>query len=89
MPMYPMRSAAYYYDLKLAEIIRNNQQPLCVHLNDQPSIPQSASTDYGFDSLELSDSSSTSTLPNHSSIDQIQHKQFHMKSFISSRECVV
>lgn len=67
---------------------------MCVHLNDLPAIPQSFSTDYGFSSLELSESSSTSTLPNHHhhveiSVDQSPERQMNMKSFISSRECVV
>ena len=91
MPIYPSTST-YYYDLKLAEIIRKNPHPLCVHLNDLPPIPQSLSTDYGFDSLEFSESSSTSTLPNphlEINVDQSPPRQSHMKSFISSRECVV
>ena len=89
--MYPT-SAAYYYDLKLAEFLRKNQHPLCVHLNDLPPIPQSYSTDYGFSSLELSESSSISTLPNQHveiCVDQSSDRQLNMKSFISSRECVV
>lgn len=91
--MYPT-SSTYYYDLKLAEFLRKNQHPLCVHLNDLPPIPQSFSTDYGFSSLELSESSSTSTLPHHHrqieiSVDQSPERQFNIKSFISSRECVV
>jgi hypothetical protein len=89
--MFPT-SAAYYYDLKLAEILRKNQHPLCVHLNDLPPIPQSYSTDYGISSLELSESSSISTLPNQHveiCVDQTSDRQLNMKSFISSRECVV
>jgi hypothetical protein len=91
MQLYPTPST-YYYDLKLAELIRKNQHPLCVHLNDLPPIPQSLSTDYGFSSLELSESSSTSTLPNHHmeiSVDQLPERQLNIKSFISSHECVV
>jgi hypothetical protein len=89
--MYPT-SSTYYYDLKLAELLRQNQHPLCVHLNELPTIPQSLSTDYGFSSLELSESSSTSTLPNHHikiCVDQSPERQLNIKSFISSHECVV
>ncbi|CAF1425581.1 unnamed protein product [Rotaria magnacalcarata] len=89
--MYPSAST-YYYDLKLAELLRKNQNPPCIHLNELPTIPQSSSTDYGFSSLELSTSSSTSTIPNHHieiGIDQSPETQFNMTSFISSRECVV
>lgn len=84
IPMYPTPST-YYYDLKLAEYLRKNQHPLCIHLNDLPSIPQSISTDYGFSSLELSQSSSTSTLPNH----HLDDRHLNIKSYISSHECVV
>jgi hypothetical protein len=89
--MYPT-SSTYYYDLKLAEYLRKNQHPLCVHLNELPPIPQSLSTDYGFSSLELSESSSISTLPNphiEICVDQSPDRQLNIKSFISSRECVV
>jgi hypothetical protein len=89
--MYPT-SSAYYYDLKLAELLRKNQHPLCVHLNDLPPIPQSYSTDYGFSSLELSESSSISTLPNQHidiGVDQSSERQLNIRSFISSHECVV
>ena len=89
--MYPS-SSVYHYDLKLAELIRKNQHPPCVYLNELPSIPQSLSTDYGFSSLELSAPSSTSTTPNHcleTFVDQSPEKQLNMKSFISSREYVV
>ncbi|CAF1205072.1 unnamed protein product [Rotaria sp. Silwood1] len=89
--IYPT-SSTYYYDLKLAELLRKNQHPPCIHLNELPTIPQSLSTDYGFSSLELSASSSTSTLPNQHieiSVDQSPEKQLNIKSFISSRECVV
>ncbi len=89
--MYPS-SSIYHYDLKLAELLRKNQHPPCVYLNELPPIPQSLSTDYGFSSLELSESSSTSTLPNHHSgicVDESPEKQFNLKSFISSHECVV
>lgn len=89
--MYPS-SSTYYYDLKLAELLRKSQNPPCIHLNELPPIPQSLSTDYGFSSLELSVSSSTSTLPNtHVDlyIDQSPEKQLNLRSFISPRECVV
>lgn len=85
--MYPSLST-YHYDIKLAELLRKNQHPPCVYLNELPPIPQSLSTDYGFSSLELSESSSTSTLP-HICIDQSPDRQFNLKSFISSHECVV
>jgi hypothetical protein len=89
--MYPTPST-YYYDLKLAELLRKNQHPPCVHLNELPPIPQSLSTDYGFSSLDFSASSSTSTIPNNHteiSVDQTPDRQLNVKSFISSRECVV
>lgn len=57
--------STYFYDLKLAEFIRQNQYPPCIHLNPPPC--QSMSTDYGFGSSEPFSSSasyaSTTTLP--------------------------
>ena len=47
--------STYFYDLKLAELIRNNQCPPCVYLSSQPC--QSLSTDYGFASSDASPSS--------------------------------
>ena len=82
--MYPSTST-YYYDLKLAELIRRNQRPPCVRLNELSTIPQSLSTDYGFSSLELSASSSTSTIPNQHTeicVEQSPEKQLNVKSFI-------
>jgi hypothetical protein len=88
--------STYFYDLKLAELVRNNQHPPCVHLNSQ-----SLSTDYGFGSSELSSSlsssspSSTSTRPTRQQrniemgVDYSPPQQTNKSSFISSRECVV
>jgi hypothetical protein len=66
--MYPSSASTpppstYFYDLKLAELLRNGQHPPCVHLNELPSHPppQSISTDYGFGSSELSGGSSCSS----------------------------
>ncbi|CAF1014689.1 unnamed protein product [Rotaria sordida] len=86
--IYPS-SSTYYYDLKLAELLRKNQHPPCIHLNELPTIPQSLSTDYGFSSLELSSSSISSNQHIEICIDQSAEKQLNIKSFISSRECVV
>ncbi|UJR30654.1 hypothetical protein I4U23_018178 [Adineta vaga] len=87
IPMYPSTSA-YQYDIKLAELLRKNQHPTCIYLNDLPPIPQSSSTDYGFSSLNLSRSSSASTIPNPQP-ETLIDRSTNMKSFISSHECVV
>lgn len=82
----------YHYDLKLAEFLRQNQYPPCVHLNEGQAVPQSASTDYGFSSLEISVTSSSSTLPHHTiDIDRssVPNRLLTLQSFVSSRECVV
>ncbi|CAF4361394.1 unnamed protein product, partial [Rotaria sp. Silwood2] len=92
--------STYFYDLKLAELIRNNQCPPCVYLNSQPC--QSLSTDYGFASSNASPSSISysSTKLNQSNInslewsiemdvDQLPQQQTNKKSFISAHECVV
>ncbi|CAF0990876.1 unnamed protein product [Adineta steineri] len=86
IPMYS--SSTYQYDIKLAELLRKNQHPPCIFLNELPPIPQSLSTDYGFSSLDLSKSSSTSTIPNQH-VETYIDQSPTMKSFISSRECVV
>ena len=93
IPLYPY-SSAYQYDLKLAEYLRHNQYPPCIHLNEPSSIPQSTSTDYGFSSLELSVTSSASTVPHvpqqiEIAVDQYVERPLTLHSFISSRECVV
>jgi hypothetical protein len=59
------QSSTYFYDLKLAEFIRHNQYPPCVHLNSQPC--QSLSTDYGFGSSEPFSSSSSSSSSSYTS----------------------
>ncbi|CAF3417290.1 unnamed protein product [Rotaria sp. Silwood1] len=94
------QSSTYFYDLKLAELIRNNQCPPCVYLNSQPC--QSLSTDYGFASSNASSSSisCSSTKLNQSNVDSLQwdiemdadqspQQQTNKRSFISAHECVV
>lgn len=89
--------STYFYDLKLAELLRNNQHPPCVYLNSQ-----SFSTDYGFASSEASPSSTScsSIKLNQSNInsfelniemgvDQSPQRQINTNSFISTCECVV
>lgn len=92
--------STYFYDLKLAEFIRNNQYPPCVYLNSQPC--QSLSTDYGFTSGNASSSltSFSSTKFNQSNInalewsiemdvDQSLQQQTTNNGFVSAHECVV
>ncbi|CAF3950187.1 unnamed protein product [Rotaria sordida] len=64
--------STYFYDLKLAELIRNNQCPPCVYLNSQPC--QSLSTDYGFASSDASPSSISysSTKLNQSNMNSLE-----------------
>jgi hypothetical protein len=94
------QSSACFYDLKIAELIRNNQHPPCVFLNPKPA--QSLSTDYGFGSSDISSSSPScsSTKLNNSNInslewtiemgiDQSPQRQMNKNSFISPHECVV
>ncbi|CAF1225840.1 unnamed protein product [Adineta ricciae] len=81
-------TSVYQYDIKLAELLRKNPNPPCIYLSDLPPIPQSSSTDYGFSSLNLSKSSSTSTISNHQP-EVLVERSTKMKSFISSHECVV
>ena len=81
-------TSIYQYDIKLAELLRKNPNPPCIYLSDLPPIPQSSSTDYGFSSLNLSKSSSTSTISNHQP-EALIERSTKMKSFISSHECVV
>ncbi len=78
--------STYFYDIKLAELMRNNQHPPCVYLTSQ-----SFSTDYGFASSEasLSSTSCSSIKLNQSNIDQSSQRQINRNSFISIRECVV
>ena len=47
--------STYFYDLKLAELMRNSQRPSCIYLDPQPC--QSSSTDYGFVGSNISPSS--------------------------------
>ena len=92
--------STYFYDLKLAELIRNNQCPPCVYLNAQPC--QSLSSDYGFASSDISPSSiSYSSVKLDQSnanpfewtiemnVDQSPQQLKNKKSFISDHECVV
>ncbi|CAF2049258.1 unnamed protein product [Rotaria magnacalcarata] len=92
--------STYFYDLKLAELIRNNQCPPCVYLNAQPCL--SLSSDYGFASSDISPSSiSYSSVKLDQSnvnplqwtiemnVDQSPRQQKNKKSFISDHECVV
>jgi len=87
----------YFYDLKLAELMRNNQHPPCVYLNSQ-----SLSSDYGFASSEVSPSSTSCSSiklkqSNNNSlewsiemgVDQSPERQINKNSFISTHECVV
>jgi hypothetical protein len=89
--------STYFYDIKLAELIRNNQHPPCVYLNTQ-----SLSSDYGFASSEVSPSSTScsSIKLNQSNInplewsiemgvDQSPQRQINRNCFISTHECVV
>ncbi len=89
--------STYFYDIKLAELIRNNPNPPCVYLNSQ-----SLSSDYGFASSEVSPSSTSCSSiklnqPNINSLgwtiemsdDQSPQRQINKNSFISSHECVV
>lgn len=72
------QSSTYFYDIKLAELMRSNQYPPCVHLTSQ-----SFSSDYGFASSEASPSLASS-----SSSIKLQ-RQMNINSFISTLECVV
>ena len=85
--------STYFYDLKLAELLRHNQ-----HLKSPACL--SMSTDYGFGSSGPSSSSSyasTSTLPmregkGHSSIwcvEETDDSSMKKNYFVSSLECVV
>lgn len=89
--------STYFYDIKLAELIRNNPNPPCVYLNSQ-----SLSSDYGFASSEVSPSStSCSSIKLNQShgnslewdiemgVDQSPQRQMNKNSFISTLECVV
>lgn len=75
--------STYFYDLKLAELIRNNQHPPCVHLNSHSL----SSDDYGFASSEISTSPTISTSSR--KFHQSPERQFNKQSFISTHECVV
>lgn len=84
--------STYFYDIKLAELIRNHPNPRCVHLNSQ-----SFSTDYGFASSEVSPTSTSFSSiqfnqSNGTSFDwhiESPRKQTTKNTFISSHECVV
>ncbi len=84
--------STYFYDIKLAELIRNNHHPPCVYLNTH-----SLSSDYGFSSSEVSPSSTScsSIKLNQSNINplewsiEIPQRQINRNCFISTHECVV
>jgi hypothetical protein len=70
--------STYFYDIKLAELIRNNQNSLCRYLNSQ-----SLSSDYG-SQISPSLTSSSSIKVNQSNINSL-----NKNCFISTHECVV
>ncbi|CAF1161377.1 unnamed protein product, partial [Adineta ricciae] len=98
VPIYQTKTCLY--DLKLAELIRHNQNPPCVFLNPKPA--QSISTDHGFGGSDVSPSltSCSSTkfdYPNvnplewsiEMGVDQSPPRQLNKSCFISAKECVV
>lgn len=89
--------STYFYDLKLAELMRNNQHPPCLYVN-----AQSFNSDFGFEGSEISPSSTscssmrfnqsnsnTSDWVVEMAADVSVQRQIHPNSFISTRECVV
>ncbi|CAF1074691.1 unnamed protein product [Adineta steineri] len=97
------QSKTCFYDIKIAELIRNNQHPACVFLNPKPS--QSISTDYGFGSSDVSPSSTSCSLTklNNLNVNTLEwnyemitdqsppppSRPMNKNSFISTHECVV
>ena len=91
------QSSTYFYDLKLAELMRKNPHPPCAYVHSQ-----SFNSDYGFESSQISPSltSSSSIKFNQSNIhasdwnvemtvDSSPQRQINPRSFISPCECVV
>lgn len=91
------QASTYFYDLKLAELLRNNRHPPCVYVNSQ-----SFNSDYGFESSQISPSltSSSSMKFNQSNantsdwtvemtVDSSPQRHINPRSFISTCECVV